>query len=50
MGFSKGLFPNSENYATSSFSLPIFTSITNDDIKRVVNELTNALRFENKIY
>ena len=43
MGFSKGLFPNSENYAISSFSLPIFTSITNDDITRVVNELRSAL-------
>ena len=50
MGFSKGLFPNSENYAISSFSLPIFTSITNKDIKRVVNELSNALKFEKNIY
>ena len=43
MGFTKGSFPNSENYAISSFSLPIFTSITNYEIKRVVNELSNAL-------
>ena len=50
MGFSKGSFPNSENYAISSFSLPIFTSITNDEIKRVVNELSNALSQNKKIF
>ncbi len=50
MGFYKGLFPNSENYAISSFSLPIFTSITNEDIKRVVHELSNALKFQKNIY
>ena len=43
MGFSKGLFPNSENYAISSFSLPIFTSLSEEDITRVVNELKTAL-------
>ena len=48
MGFSKGLFPNSENYAISSFSLPIFTSITNDEIERVVYELSNAIRQSKK--
>ncbi len=50
MGFKKGLFPNSEKYAISSFSLPIFTSITNKDIKRVVNELSNAIKFEKNMY
>ena len=44
MGFSKGLFPNSENFAISSFSLPIFTSLSNDDITRVVNALSSALK------
>ena len=44
MGFSEGLFPNSENFAISSFSLPIFTSLSNDDITRVVDALSSALK------
>ena len=48
LGFSKGLFPNAEQYAISSFSLPIFPSITDDDIYRVVNELTNAFKYSKK--
>ena len=50
MGFSKGLFPNSEDYAISSFSLPIFTSITNEDIDRVVHELRTALNLKRNIF
>ena len=48
MGFSKGSFPNSENFAISSFSLPIFTKITNEEINRVVKTIKYALKSNNK--
>ena len=48
MGFSKGSFPNAENYAISSFSLPIFTKISNEEINRVVSAISYALKSNNK--
>ena len=48
MGFSKGSFPNSENFAISSFSLPIFTKITNEELNRVVKTIKYALKSNNK--
>ena len=36
IGFKKGLYPNSEIYATSSFSIPIYTKLENSDFEYVI--------------
>ncbi len=42
-GFNVGDFPVSETYSSSVISLPLFPGLTEEDQKRVVAELENAL-------
>ena len=49
MGFSKGYLPNSEKFAESVFSIPLFPEISNSQQKRVVKELELTLKSLKKI-
>ena len=42
-GFSPGDFPNAENYYTRAISLPMFPELTDSQIDKVVETLTQAL-------
>ena len=42
-GFNEGDFPESEAYAKSSFSLPLYPGLKNHEIKYVVKMITKAL-------
>lgn len=44
LGFSEGQFPQSEAYARSAFSLPLFPGLSTTDQERVVSELSNQLQ------
>ncbi len=46
LGFRLGQFPASERYATTSFSLPLFPAITDDDQGRVIFELRRLLHLQ----
>ena len=43
IGFNDGDFPESEAYAKSSFSLPLYPGLKNDEIKYVVKMINKAL-------
>ena len=43
LGFVPGQFPNAEQYAQTSFSLPLFPSMSEDDQDRVVQVLLRLL-------
>lgn len=42
-GFKKGYCPNSESYFQKSLSIPIFTQITDKEIKRVAKEIISII-------
>ena len=44
LGFKKGLFPNSESYASDVISLPIFPGLKKSEIKRVYKALSTAIK------
>ena len=44
LGFKKGLFPNSESYASDVISLPIFPGLKKSQIKRVYKALSTAIK------
>ena len=44
MGFRIGDFPCAEDYYSEALSIPMYTGLTDDDIKRVVAALKNSLR------
>ena len=39
LGFKKGDFPEAEDYASRSFSLPLYPELTNSEIRRISKEL-----------
>jgi UDP-4-amino-4,6-dideoxy-N-acetyl-beta-L-altrosamine transaminase len=43
LGFAEGMFPESENYAQSAISLPMFPALTDEDQDRVVEALRSSL-------
>jgi UDP-4-amino-4,6-dideoxy-N-acetyl-beta-L-altrosamine transaminase len=43
LGFGEGHFPESEAYATSAFSLPLFPGLTDQEQERVVDALSRQL-------
>ena len=43
LGFSEGQFPQSEAYASTAISLPLFPGLTAADQERVVAELSKHL-------
>lgn len=43
LGFSDGLFPNAERYATSAMSIPIYPGLTQKDIQYVISTLHSIL-------
>ena len=43
LGFKKGDFPISENFAESCFSLPLYPELNNFDLQRIYNQLKNLL-------
>ncbi len=43
LSFKKGDFPNAENYAISSFSLPIFPDLKDSEQLKVMKELKNGI-------
>ncbi|MEP4890004.1 MAG: UDP-4-amino-4,6-dideoxy-N-acetyl-beta-L-altrosamine transaminase [Aliiglaciecola sp.] len=43
LGFSKGYFPNAENYYQNALTLPLFPSLTADEQDRVVQALNEVL-------
>jgi len=44
MGYKSGLCPNAEKFYLSTFSLPIYYSISDKDMKRVVETVKNILK------
>ncbi|OXH85762.1 aminotransferase DegT, partial [Burkholderia multivorans] len=41
-GFREGMFPHAERYGASTVTLPLFTQMTEDDVRRVV-DATNQI-------
>lgn len=41
-GFKEGMFPHAERYGASTVTLPLFTQMTDDDVRRVV-DATNQI-------
>ncbi len=48
LGFSIGDFPNSEKYATSSLSLPLYPTLEDDKFEYVVKNLNSIINDEEK--
>lgn len=46
MGFDKNNYPESESYYSEAISLPIYSSLTDDDVKTIVHELSTPLNFQ----
>ena len=46
LGFKKGDFPNSEKYAMTSFSIPLFPSLDDDKFEYVVQNLISIINEE----
>ena len=46
MGFDKNNYPESESYYLEAISLPIYSSLTDDDVKTIVHELSTPLNFQ----
>jgi dTDP-4-amino-4,6-dideoxygalactose transaminase len=44
LGFTPGQFPEAERYYEEAITLPLFPSMTDDDVLRVKLALTQALR------
>ncbi|WP_175857368.1 DegT/DnrJ/EryC1/StrS aminotransferase family protein [Burkholderia anthina] len=38
-GFTEGMFPHAERYGASTVTLPLFTQMTEDDVRRVANAI-----------
>lgn len=38
-GFKEGMFPHAERYGASTVTLPLFTQMTEDDVRRVVDAI-----------
>lgn len=47
LGFSKGQFPNAENYAKTCFSLPLFPEMSYEDQDRTINMLLTLFNNDN---
>lgn len=43
LGFTKGMFPEAEKYYEEAITLPMFPSMTDEDVQRVKNTLIQAL-------
>jgi dTDP-4-amino-4,6-dideoxygalactose transaminase len=44
LGFKKGDFPNAEKYYSECLSLPMYPSITNEEIRYVIECVTNFMK------
>ncbi|MFP3711070.1 DegT/DnrJ/EryC1/StrS family aminotransferase, partial [Paraburkholderia sp. SIMBA_009] len=38
-GFKEGMFPHAERYGASTVTLPLFTQMTEDDVRRVADAI-----------
>ena len=43
-GFKKGDFPKAEEYASRSFSLPLYPELTNYNLKKIVKILKELIK------
>lgn len=43
LGFKKGDFPKAENYYTHCISLPLYPSLTDEDLKIIIQQITDLL-------
>ncbi len=43
LGFKKGMFPNAENYASRAISIPIYPSLSEKDLKKVINIIKEVI-------
>lgn len=46
LGFTKGMFPNAETYYKNVITLPLFPTMTNEEQRKVVTQLTEVLKSE----
>ena len=46
LGFTKGMFPNAETYYKNAITLPLFPTMTDEEQREVVTQLTGVLKSE----